>query len=85
MPRATTSFKNNYDKWKTKYSFLGPVEGDDSRAYCEFCKKSFSIATKGEISITEHEKGVKHAEAAKSSASNLHRYFARKYFTTVYQ
>lgn len=68
-------------KWQKKFSWLNSVDGDDTKAYCKVCKKSFSIAHKGESSIKEHAEGAKHKETEKmqSSAQSLHSFFARTY------
>lgn len=75
-PRATKFNK----KWTELYSWLSSVDDDSSKAYCKLCKKTFSIASKGEGAVKEHADGTKHKDAEKSTkmAQSLQRFFVRE-------
>lgn len=67
MAPRFTSFNPN---WKRNYLWIDAVSGDKYRAFCKYCKKSFSIAAKGEGCIKEHANTDKHKAAERDVASS---------------
>lgn len=76
MLKRLTKFNPN---WMNKYKWLREVQSDDTKAFCKLCSKTFSVATKGELSVKEHGDGAKHKEYERSSKStyNMQRFFTR--------
>ena len=51
------------EEWKLKKAFsawLTGVEGDDSRAYCSLCSRSFDVSNMRLSVIDDHHNGLKH-------------------------
>ena len=60
-PRKYSSKFNTEWKLKKEYSsWLTGVEGDDSRAYCSLCSRSFDVSNMGLSAIYDHHNGMKH-------------------------
>lgn len=67
MAPRKTSFNTS---WKKKYPWIDSVSGDQFRAFCKICNKSFSVSGKGEGSIKEHADTNKHQQAEKDVAGS---------------
>ena len=42
--------------WERTYPWIKTVNGDQSKAFCKFCQKSFSISGSGETQVKSHAK-----------------------------
>ena len=66
-PRKYGSKFNTDWKLKKEYSsWLTGVEGDDSRAYCSLCSRSFDVSNMGLSAIYDHHNGMKHLRRFKA-------------------
>ena len=64
-------------KWEEKHSWVKPVSGDQSRVFCTFCRREFSITHGGENDLKQHASTDMHKRATKNKgASNIATFFA---------
>ena len=78
MPDRKTIFNAN---WTDNRPWLEAVEKDNTKARCNLCNKTFSVAGKGIGCINEHGGSKMHQDAEKSAASShsIQRFFSRKF------
>ena len=63
-------------KWEEKHSWVKPVSGDQSRVFCTFCRREFSISHGGENDLKQHANTDMHKRATKNKgASNIATFF----------
>lgn len=77
MAPRNTSFNQ---KWLEKYPWIKTVANNDSLAFCKYCKKSFSISTRGENRVIEHANSSKH----KTVTQGMHRFIRKFPFLLFY-
>lgn len=67
------------DKYKAEFTFLDKVKGDESKAYCNLCSTTFSIAYGGRSDIIDHNKSKRHQGSlnAASSSGKLTSFFKK--------
>ena len=51
MGKTTTQLS-----WERTYPWIKAVNGEQSKAFCKFCQKSFSISGSGEAQVKSHAK-----------------------------
>ncbi|KAK6195888.1 hypothetical protein SNE40_001223 [Patella caerulea] len=56
--------------WLSKYTWLNKVHGDDKKALCTLCNKSFTITHGGESDVKKHAQGVQHAKCQRDTNQN---------------
>ncbi len=69
MPKRLTTFD---DSWLTDARFsrwIAKSSVSKSEAYCNLCKRTFSVGNGGLYQVEQHREGVKHATLEKESAS----------------
>jgi len=83
MPKARYLSKFNY-QWldinnHPSWTWLKPVDGDNSKACCTLCKTNFDVSNMGISSVTSHEKGKKHRDHCdmKSQSVDMLHHFVR--------
>lgn len=72
-PSSSKKRRCGYNKdWENEYLWLKSVMGDTERAFCDFCKTSFSIGHGGEYDVKRHrltethKKRIQQKETSKS-------------------
>ena len=53
--------------WERTYPQINAVNGDQSKAFCKFCQKSFSINGSGEAQVKSHAKSKSHNDNTPSA------------------
>ena len=68
MPKRTTTFDDNWLQDARFSAWIAKSAVSKSEAYCNVCKKSFSVGNGGLYQVIQHNEGVKHVSRAKESA-----------------
>ena len=67
----------SYNKqWEAKKTWVKPVSGDSTKAFCTLCRREFSIGHGGENDLTQHASTEMHKKATLAKgASNIGAFF----------
>ena len=57
--------------WERTYPWIKTVNGDQSKAFCKSCQKSFSVSGSGEAQVKSHAKSKSHNDKTPSANQSI--------------